>query len=140
MQTDEYICSSAYSLGADPTATDENGKALLAMAQEAQQPKIVALLEARLRLVPAVPGLPPLRWLLNRVGSASASAEGGALWMVAGKQTDWFNPPPDSASPAALANAPALVFTPAAAAWQLSARVHVEHRSALQTCRVSKVS
>ena len=34
--------------GADPTATDENGKALLTMAQEAQQPKIIAMLEARL--------------------------------------------------------------------------------------------
>ena len=43
--------------GADPTATDENGKALLTMAQEAQQPKIVAMLEARLRGVPEVPGL-----------------------------------------------------------------------------------
>ena len=49
--------------------------------------------------------------------------------MVAGQQTDWFNPPSDPASPAALANASALVFTPRAAAWQLSARVAAEHRA-----------
>ena len=113
--------------GADPTATDENGKALLTMAQEAQQPKIVAMLEARLKGVPEVSGLPPLHWLLNRPGSATV--DGGALTMVAGKETDWFNPPSDPASPAALANAPALVFTPRAAAWQLSALVHVKHRA-----------
>ena len=77
--------------------------------------------------MPEVSGLPPLHWLLNRAGSATV--DGGALTMVAGKETDWFNPPSDPASPAALANAPALVFTPRAAAWQLSARVHVEHRA-----------
>lgn len=113
--------------GADPTAADENGKALLTMAQEAQQPKIVKLLQARLALIPAVPGLPAVHWLLNRVGSAAV--EGAVLTMVAGKETDWFNPPPGPASPAALANAPALVFTPRAAEWQLSARVHVAHAS-----------
>ena len=84
--------------GADPTATDEHGKALLTMAHEAQQPKITALLEARLRGVPELPGLPPLHWLRNRAGSATL--EGGVLTMVAGKQTDWFNPPSDPASPA----------------------------------------
>ena len=79
--------------GADPTATDEHGKALLTMAHEAQQPKITALLEARLRGVPELPGLPPLHWLRNRAGSATL--EGGVLTMVAGNPSPSPSPSPN---------------------------------------------
>ena len=122
--------------GADPAAEDENGKSLLTMSQEAQQPVIEKLLRARLQSsggdgdndVPSVDGLPKLRWLHGLVGNATFGDD-GELTMVAGAKTDWFNPPPDPASPAALANAPALVFTPPKphADWQFSALARVEH-------------
>ena len=81
--------------------------------------------------VPAVPeGLPQWRWLNGLQGDAKyeAGRDGsGKLLMTAGAQTDWFNPAPVPNSPAALSNAPALVFTPPVGYWQLSARVHVTH-------------
>ena len=121
--------------GAVPTAEDENGKSLLTMAQEAGQPAIEKMLRARIAATPSVPALGnvALRWLNNRAGSATVAAD-GSLTMVAGPKTDWFNPPNDPASPAALANAPALVFTPRAADapstrdWQFSAHVEIEHQ------------
>jgi regulation of enolase protein 1 (concanavalin A-like superfamily) len=114
--------------GADPLAADENGKTLLTMSEEAGQPAIESMLRARAD-VPRVSGLPALRWLNNRIGDASLSADGDELVMTTGKETDWFNPPPDPASPSALANAPALVLTPRAGQdWQFSARVSVEHQ------------
>ena len=124
------------------SAEDEHGKSLLTMSQEAGQPAIERMVRARIAATPSVPALgnEALRWLNNRAGSATVAAD-GSLTMVAGPKTDWFNPPNDPASPAALANAPALVFTPRAADikftptgssstldWQFSARVEVEHR------------
>ena len=116
--------------GADPHAADENGKTLLEMSQEAAQPAIERMLRDVIQSVPQIQSLPPLRWLLNRAGSAMSDSD-DSLTMVAAERTDWFNPPTAVASsPAALSNAPALVFTPQSGRdWQLSARVHVEHSS-----------
>ena len=76
--------------------------------------------------VPTIAGLPQLRWL-EIVGDASVS-DGGALTLVTGKETDWFNPPPGPRMPTGLANAPVLVFEPPAGDWQLAAKVTVDHR------------
>ena len=48
--------------------------------------------------------------------------------MSATEKTDWFNPPPIERAPAALANAPALVFPAPASDWTFSARVTVQHQ------------
>lgn len=78
-------------------------------------------------MVGTIEGLPPLQWLNGLEGEASIASD-GRLTMVAAAKTDWFNPAPVPNSPAGLANAPALVFSPPAGDWQLSARVSVAHQ------------
>ena len=77
----------------------------------------------------AIPGIPVLRWLdENTPGTVEIDAENKSVTMTTTKQTDWFNPPIDPSSPAALSNAPALVFqAPQNSDWQLSAMVTVHH-------------
>jgi regulation of enolase protein 1 (concanavalin A-like superfamily) len=78
--------------------------------------------------LPTLPGVPTLCWLNDVVGDAVSSSD-DVLTMVTGKETDWFNPPPDPSSPSRLANAPALVFSaPQGVDWQLSAKVTVKHQ------------
>ena len=73
-----------------------------------------------------VQGLPALRWLGEKEGTAAHND--GVLTMTTGEKTDWFNPPPGEGMPSGLANAPALVLNPPAGDWQLSAQVQVGHQ------------
>lgn len=77
-----------------------------------------------------IPGLPPLHWLdADAKGTAETDPETKSLSMTTSKETDWFNPPPGPSGPAALSNAPALVFqAPQNRDWQLSAKVTVDHQ------------
>lgn len=71
-----------------------------------------------------------MHWLdADAEGTAEVDPDMKSLKMTTSKKTDWFNPPPDPSSPAALANAPALVFQAPSCDWQLSAMVTVDHQS-----------
>ncbi len=76
-----------------------------------------------------ISGIPKLQWLdPDTKGTAVVDSTSNSLTMTTTKETDWFNPPPDPSSPAALSNAPALVFPAPACDWQLSAKVTVGHQ------------
>jgi regulation of enolase protein 1 (concanavalin A-like superfamily) len=80
----------------------------------------------------SLPGVPPLNWLdSDTPGNAVFDEENQSITITTTKETDWFNPPPDhhtTSSPAALSNAPALVFQAPQKDWQLSAKVCVNHQ------------
>ena len=104
----------------------------------------------------SIPGLPPLKWLDTTssttrvrtplIGNATLDETNQSITMTTTKETDWFNPPPASApasintntntttttteSPAALCNAPALVFQRDdcdTGDWQLSVKITMHH-------------
>lgn len=78
--------------------------------------------------IPSLDGIPQIQWLNGTIGNAEIDTDTQKLTMTTGKETDWFNPPPDPSSPTALSNAPALVFkAPNSTDWQLSAKVTVHH-------------
>mmetsp|Transcript_230 Transcript_230/g.457 ORF Transcript_230/g.457 Transcript_230/m.457 type:complete len:228 (-) Transcript_230:1466-2149(-) len=85
--------------------------------------------------IPTIPGIPPLHWLNNNPSKASINPTQKSITITTTAQTDWFNPPPStstsSTSPAALSNAPALVFHPPnpSQSWQLSAKVSIQHQN-----------
>ena len=105
----------------------------------------------------SIPGLPPLKWLDTTssttrvrsplIGNATLDETNQSITMTTTKETDWFNPPPAPApasintntntttttteSPAALCNAPALVFQrddcDNTGDWQLSVKITMHH-------------
>ncbi len=74
-----------------------------------------------------IPGVPQLKWL-DATGDAEFDEKSKSITIKTTAKTDWFNPPPDPSSPAALANAPALVFQAPSDDWQFSAKVTVNHK------------
>merc|ERR1712232_1457086 len=81
--------------------------------------------------VPTMQGIPPLHWLQSKPGKASINPTKNSITLTTTAKTDWFNPPPSPSSPAALSNAPALVFHPpnTEKSWQLSAKVTIQHKN-----------
>ena len=110
----------------------------------------------------SIPGLPQLKWLdttssttrvrTQLIGNATLDETNQSITMTTTKETDWFNPPPAPApasintntntttttteSPAALCNAPALVFQRDddcddddcdTGDWQLSVKITMHH-------------